>query len=91
MGYDKVPAYSSVMDYGASIFDELPTYGKYDIAALRYGYGRKVETLQPDDNNGQTSKMVSLITLDNEQQKNYQAYPRGILDELEKRLKADSP
>jgi len=42
-GYDKVPAHSSAMDYGASIFDETPIYGKYDIAALRFGYGRELE------------------------------------------------
>ncbi|MEZ9418046.1 zinc-dependent metalloprotease, partial [Vibrio sp. 10N.286.49.E1] len=32
---DKPAAYSSIMDYGASIFDELLTFGKYDKAALR--------------------------------------------------------
>ncbi|UTV27351.1 zinc-dependent metalloprotease [Photobacterium atrarenae] len=91
LGYEKVPAYSSVMDYGASIFDELPTYGKYDIAALRYGYGRKVETLQPDNINGQTSEMVSLKAFDKTLENNYNAYPRGILDELAEHLKNDSP
>lgn len=90
LGYDKAPAYSSVMDYGASIFDELPTYGKYDIAALRYGYGRKVETLQQDDINGQTSNMVSLTSYDEALKANYNAYPRGILDELERHLNTDS-
>lgn len=36
--------YSSVMDYGASELNLLPTMGSYDIAALRYGYNRQVET-----------------------------------------------
>lgn len=38
----KVP-YSSVMDYGYSELNILPTLGKYDIAALRFGYKREVE------------------------------------------------
>ena len=31
------------MDYGASELNELPVLGKYDIAALRYGYANEVE------------------------------------------------
>ena len=31
------------MDYGLSQLNELPIFGKYDIAALRFGYARKVE------------------------------------------------
>lgn len=38
----KIP-YSSVMDYGARELNTLPTLGKYDIAALRFGYARKIE------------------------------------------------
>ncbi|MNJ99729.1 hypothetical protein D3C87_175100 [compost metagenome] len=34
--------YSSVMDYGYSELNLLPTLGKYDIAALRFGYKREV-------------------------------------------------
>lgn len=41
---EKPAAYSSIMDYGASIFDELLSYGKYDKAALRFGYARELET-----------------------------------------------
>ncbi len=41
--HHKIP-YSSVMDYGYSELNSLPTMGKYDIAALRFGYGRQVET-----------------------------------------------
>ena len=37
------PKYSSIMDYGASQLNELPILGKYDIAALRYGYANEVE------------------------------------------------
>lgn len=35
--------YSSVMDYGYSELNLLPTLGKYDIAALRFGYKREVK------------------------------------------------
>ncbi|MBF0360510.1 MAG: zinc-dependent metalloprotease [Oligoflexia bacterium] len=38
------PAYSSIMDYGYSNLNDLGIYGKYDVAALRFGYARKVET-----------------------------------------------
>ncbi|MEK6625186.1 MAG: zinc-dependent metalloprotease, partial [Bdellovibrionota bacterium] len=43
MGLEYVPQYSSIMDYGYSELNELPVFGKYDIAAFRFGYARKVE------------------------------------------------
>lgn len=43
-GMETAPAYSSVMDYAYSNFNELAAFGKYDIAALRFGYAREVET-----------------------------------------------
>jgi len=87
-GYDKVPAYSSIMDYGASIFDELPIYGKYDIAALSYGYGRKVEVNQPSTAGQKvpTSQFISLNSIDESLRKNHHAYPLGTLDQLQKNL-----
>jgi len=39
---DEVP-YSSVMEYSARNLNELRTMGKYDIAALRFGYRREVQ------------------------------------------------
>lgn len=48
MGVDHEVPYSSVMDYGYSELNLLPTLGKYDIAALRYGYKREVETSTGD-------------------------------------------
>lgn len=39
---DPIP-YSSVMDYTYSEINALPVMGKYDIAALQFGYSRKVE------------------------------------------------
>tara|TARA_R110002072_G_scaffold64203_11_gene160020 strand:+ start:602 stop:4744 length:4143 start_codon:yes stop_codon:yes gene_type:complete len=35
--------YSSIMDYSYSELNTLSTFGKYDIAALKYGYNREVE------------------------------------------------
>lgn len=35
--------YSSVMDYGYSELNLLPTLGKYDIAALKFAYNRTIE------------------------------------------------
>lgn len=37
-------ASSSIMDYSVSRLNELTIFGKYDIAALRFAYGRQVET-----------------------------------------------
>ena len=43
LGLQHVPAYSSIMDYAASEFDELPIFGPYDRAALRFAYARQLE------------------------------------------------
>ncbi|MEJ2765713.1 zinc-dependent metalloprotease [Photobacterium sp. MCCC 1A19761] len=86
-GYDKVPAYSSIMDYGASIFDELPIYGKYDIAALTFGYSRKVEVNQPGNpGESATTKQVSLTHIDETLRQNQQAYPLGALNQVQTEL-----
>ncbi len=42
MGINYEIPYSSVMDYAYSELNELPVMGKYDIAALKFGYARKV-------------------------------------------------
>ena len=44
MGVKHQISYSSVMDYGYSELNLLPTLGKYDIAALRFAYKRELET-----------------------------------------------
>ena len=43
LGLTSIPRYSSIMDYGFSELNELPFFGKYDVAALRYAYAREVE------------------------------------------------
>ena len=50
------------MDYGLSQLNELPIFGKYDIAALRFGYARKVE-----DNLGNIVDLGSSSLLDFQQ------------------------
>jgi hypothetical protein len=42
MGVDFSVPYSSIMDYSYRTTNELPLMGKYDVAALRYGYARQV-------------------------------------------------
>lgn len=49
--------YSSVMDYPKSDLNFLPSLGKYDIAALRFGYLRKVE-----DTKGQFVDVATTLT-----------------------------
>ncbi len=44
MGIGRGVPYSSVMEYSYKTMNELPTMGKYDIAALRFAYSREVET-----------------------------------------------
>jgi hypothetical protein len=43
MGVKRKVTYSSIMDYSYSNLNELPVMGKYDIAALRFGYAREVK------------------------------------------------
>lgn len=43
-GLTHVPKYSSIMDYTGNDMEENLLYGKYDIAAFRFGYARKLET-----------------------------------------------
>lgn len=56
LGLRSAPAYSSIMDYSASELNNLLAMGKYDIAALRFGYAREVE-LQ----NGQFVKVATTL------------------------------
>lgn len=43
-GMEENAKYSSIMDYSYRTLNELHMMGKYDVAALRFGYTRKVET-----------------------------------------------
>lgn len=44
IGMSNIPQYSSIMDYAYRSTNELSIMGKYDVAALRFGYARAVET-----------------------------------------------
>lgn len=41
--------YSSIMDYGAKFSSDIAGLGKYDIAAIKFGYGDLIETWQHPD------------------------------------------
>lgn len=56
-GMEKPAAYSSIMDYAFSDYNELKSLGKYDMAALKFAYARKVDLV-----NGQEVKVVGSIT-----------------------------
>jgi hypothetical protein len=58
-GVDHVMPFSSVMDYGNDL-KTLPFLGKYDLAALKFGYGRKVTVV----NEGQETLIDVSTTLD---------------------------
>lgn len=53
---DHEAPFSSVMDYGDDL-KTLPVFGKYDIAALRFGYNRELEVI---DTVNKTSKLVKV-------------------------------
>ena len=88
IGAAKQPAYSSIMDYAASSFDELPMYGKYDVAALRFGYGREIEVLplnivQADDTDAEPvipeKVYVDLNGIDAKIKAKHTQYPLGAI------------
>ncbi|MAZ47060.1 MAG: hypothetical protein CME65_00765 [Halobacteriovoraceae bacterium] len=39
------PAYSSIMDYAFSEYNQLASFGNYDLAALRFAYNREIEVM----------------------------------------------
>ncbi|TNE99467.1 MAG: hypothetical protein EP326_08075 [Deltaproteobacteria bacterium] len=58
---ENMPAYSSVMDYAVSTLNELTVFGKYDIAALRFAYARKIEAVKKtEDGSIQETVMVDV-------------------------------
>ncbi|MEF1230575.1 zinc-dependent metalloprotease, partial [Vibrio fortis] len=81
----KPAAYSSIMDYGASIFDELLVFGKYDKAALKFAYAREIETNEfvgesvRDKTGAQVRKTYSLAEYDRQMTEDYNAYPTGVI------------
>jgi len=57
LGLHTTPVYSSIMDYGYSELNTLGvTFGKYDIAALRFAYAREVL-----NNNGEVIKIENTL------------------------------
>ncbi len=60
-GYTHPPAYTSIMDYAPSEFDNLKNFGPYDLAALRFGYKREVN-FYPSDN--KEALVINLAKMD---------------------------
>lgn len=71
MGAHREFKYSSVMDYGYRATNELSVMGKYDIAALRFGYAEQVELAKPNDK-GQTIVSVEEHRATGAELKNYE-------------------
>ena len=67
LGYEDIPAYSSVMDYSYSKYNQLRSFGKYDIAALKYAYAREIEvemikkTFVKDPNGNTSEKSIDVL------------------------------
>ncbi|MGH1409930.1 MAG: zinc-dependent metalloprotease [Aeromonas sp.] len=93
LGLQHVPAYSSIMDYAASEFDELPIFGPYDRAALRFAYARQVEVPygERDDAGRQPSALLSLSELDKAYLQNDYSVRFGQLTALKDHLKDGTP
>lgn len=62
MGIDHEVPFSSVMDYGNDL-KTLSVLGKYDIAALKFGYLRKVDVVKDD--------MVQTVSIDDTLEKQF--------------------
>ncbi|MGL5840424.1 MAG: zinc-dependent metalloprotease [Aeromonas hydrophila] len=93
LGLQHVPAYSSIMDYAASEFDELPIFGPYDRAALRFAYARQVEVPygQPNEAGRQPTALLSLSELDTAYLQNDYRVRFGQLTALKGHLKEGTP
>jgi hypothetical protein len=56
-------AYASVMDYGSRFNSDINGLGKYDTAAIRFGYGQMIDLIQDSDMNAWNG-LVRHISLD---------------------------
>jgi hypothetical protein len=53
----KMFQYSSIMDYGGQFYSDFRGLGRYDVAALKFGYGRTVEVFDGDPNQTRTNRL----------------------------------
>ncbi|PIS11921.1 MAG: hypothetical protein COT73_01335 [Bdellovibrio sp. CG10_big_fil_rev_8_21_14_0_10_47_8] len=72
---DHAVPYSSIMEYGNDL-RTLPMLGRYDVAALRYAYARKVKVIQADGQVQETS-------LDGSDAPNAQGKPALTIEDLQ--------
>lgn len=61
---ENMPTYSSVMDYAVSTLNELTVFGKYDIAALRFAYARKIEAIKKAEDGSTTETVMIDVNTD---------------------------
>ncbi|MET2955648.1 zinc-dependent metalloprotease [Vibrio harveyi] len=80
LGLNNIPAYSSTMDYAPSMLDETPTWGLYDIAAFKFGYGRKVETVQASSGSAPTPVAKPADDASDEAKAAYNSYLKELQD-----------
>jgi hypothetical protein len=73
LGMEGQPAYSSIMEYSYSKFNQLKALGKYDIAALRFAYAREVELKDGSiaKVSGSISNFDEQLALDGKSRKEY--------------------
>lgn len=53
----KLEQYSSIMDYGGQFYSDFRGLGKYDIAALKFGYGNRVEVFEGAPNVSRSNRL----------------------------------
>lgn len=53
----KLEQYSSIMDYGGQFYSDFRGLGSYDLAAIKFGYGRLVEVFDGDPNADRTNRL----------------------------------
>ena len=73
MGLWNTPQSSSAMEY-SNYLTELSVFGKYDIAALRFGYSRKVEVASSGELVKISSTLQELKDQLNQEQKSVKSY-----------------
>ncbi len=71
----KAAAYSSIMDYGFSEYNELASFGKYDVAALQYSYSGEMQA-----KNGMGIKVPGNILLDDFKKSHNASIEKGFLE-----------
>lgn len=54
----KMHQYSSIMDYGGQFYSDFNGLGKYDLAAIKFGYGKLVEVFDGPPNVSRSNRLT---------------------------------